>query len=319
MNDEKSDSRIELVCSDITYEIATGVFLPDQKLPTIREAVKRWQMDHRLVSKAYKRLERLGLVKSVPRSGYFVAVGTSHEIVSRHRFELQSMFDRVLSEISQSTKLSILGTFRYLANLAEIQARANPECVFVECTLIQASGHAEEITNTLSIPCLPMTIDQIGGKLNRIPHQVKTVLVTGFHYAELQQWRSCKRFNLLSVPIQVDPKLIQHKGEQAVLFEAEQSQAEHMGADLQQFLQSAKIRTEVVSDIDAALSDVFKNRKQKSKIRAYLSPRLWGEVSQAWRDHENVELTRFRIAESAWPAIADAMALPLGTMASFRS
>ena len=319
MNDEKSDSRIELVCSDITYEIATGVFLPDQKLPTIREAVERWQVDHRLVLKAYKRLERLGLVKSVPRSGYFVAVGTSHEIVSRHRFELQSMFERVSSEISQSTKLSILGTFRYLANLAEIQARANPECVFVECTFIQASGHAEEITNTLSIPCLPMTIDQIGGKLNRIPHQVKTVLVTGFHYAELQHWRSSKRFNLLSVPIQVDPQLIQHKGEQAVLFETEQSQAEHMGADLQQFLQSAKIRTEVVSDIDAALSDVFKNRKQKSKIRAYLSPRLWGEVSQAWRDHESVELTRFRIAESAWPAIADAMALPLGTMASFRT
>ena len=73
-------------------------FLPDQKLPTIREAVERWQMDHRLVSKAYKRLERLGLVKSVPRSGYFVAVGTSHEIVSRHRFELQSMFERVSGE-----------------------------------------------------------------------------------------------------------------------------------------------------------------------------------------------------------------------------
>lgn len=229
-------------------------------------------MDHRLVLKAYKRLERLGLVKSVPRSGYSVAVGTSHEIVSRARFELQSMFERVSGEISQSTKLSILGTFRYLANLAEIQARANPECVFVECTFVQASGHAEEITNTLSIPCLPMTIDQIGGKLNRIPHQVKTVLVTGFHYAELQQWRSCKRFNLLSVPIQVDPRLIQHKGEQAVLFETEQSQAEHMGADLQQFLQSAKIRTEVVSDIEAALSDVFKNRKQNPKFEPTFRP-----------------------------------------------
>ncbi len=318
MNDEKNDSRIELVCSDITYEIATGVFLPDQKLPTIREAVQRWQMDHRLVLKAYKRLERLGLVKSAPRSGYFVAVGTSHEIISRHRFELQSMFERVSGEISQSTKLSILGTFRYLANLAEIQARANPEVVFVECTYIQAAGHAEEITNALSVPCLPMTIDQIGGKLTRIPHQVKTVLITGFHFAEFQQWRSCKRFNLLSVPIQVDPKLVQRKGEQAVLFESEQSQAEHMGADLQ-FLQSAKIITKVVSDIESALSDLFKNRKQKSKIRAYLSPRLWGEVSQDWRDHENVELTRFRIAESAWPAIADAMALPLGAMASFRS
>ncbi len=318
MNDEKNDSRIELVCSDITYEIATGVFLPDQKLPTIREAVQRWDLDHRLVLKAYKRLERLGLVKSVPRSGYFVAVGTSHEIVSRHRFELQAMFERVSGEISQSTKLSILGTFRYLANLAEIQARANPECVFVECTSIQASGHAEEITSTLSVPCLPMTIDQIGGKLNRIPNQVKTVLVTGFHFAEFEKWRSCKRFNLLSVPIEVAPDLVQRKGEQAVLFESERSQAEHMGADMQQFLPSARIRTEVVSDIESALSDLFKARKQNSKIRAYLSPRLWGELSQDWRDHENVELTRFRIAESAWPAIADAIALPLGAMAGFR-
>lgn len=318
MNDEKNDSRIEVVCSDITYEIATGVFLPDQKLPTIREAVQRWGLDHRLVLKAYKRLERLGLVKSVPRSGYFVAVGTSHEIISRHRFELQAMFERVSDEISQSTNLSILGTFRYLANLAEIQARANPECVFVECTSIQASGHAEEIANTLSVPCLPMTIDQIDGKLNRIPNQVKTVLITGFHFAEFEKWRSCKRFNLLSVPIQVAPELVQRKGEQAVLFESEQWQAEHMGADIQPFLRTGKIRTEVVSDIESALSDLFKARKQKSKIRAYLSPRLWGELSQKWRDHEKVELTRFKIAESAWPAIADAIALPLGAMASFR-
>jgi hypothetical protein len=228
------------------------------------------------------------------------------------------MFERVSGEISQSTKLSILGTFRYLANLAEIEARANPECVFIECTSIQASGHAEEITNTLSVPCLPMTIDQIGGNLNRIPNQVKTVLVTGFHIAEFETWRSCKRFNLLSVPIQVDPELVQRPGEQAVLFESEQSQAEHMGADMQQSFPSAKIRTKVVSDIESALSDLFKTHKQKSKIRAYLSPRLWGQVSQVWRDHENVELTRFRIAESAWPAIADAIALPLGAMASLR-
>lgn len=260
----KNDSRIELVCSDNTYEKATGAFLPGQKLPTIREAAQRWDIDHPLVMKAYRRLEQLGLVKSVPRSGYFVSVGASHDVISRHRFELQAMFERLSDEVSKSTKWSILGTFRYLASVAEIQARANPECVFVECTSIQASGHAEEITNTLSVPCLPMTIDQIGGRLNRIPDQVKTVLVTGFHFAEFEKWRSCKRFNLLSVPIQVNFEWVHRKGEQVVLFESDHSQAAPMGADMQPFLASAKIRKEVVSDIESPLSDLFNNRKQES-------------------------------------------------------
>ena len=58
-----------MVCSHITYEIATGVFQPDTKLPTVRDAVVRWSVDHRIVLKAYKRLEQLGLVRSVPREG----------------------------------------------------------------------------------------------------------------------------------------------------------------------------------------------------------------------------------------------------------
>ncbi len=312
MNDKKDDSRIELVCSNITYEIATGLFLPGQKLPTVREAVQRWQIDHRLVLKAYKRLEQLGLVKCVSRSGYYVSVGTSHQIITKHRFELEAMFAEMSKEISKSTNLSILGTFRYLANLAEIQARASPESVFVECTSIQAAGHANEVTNTLSVPCLPMTVDQIDGKLSRIPRQVKTVLVTGFHFAEFESWRTSKRFNLLSVPIEVSPELKQPgKGEEAVVFESNESQAEHMNADLRKYLQSTKTRIEVVSDTDSALSDLF-GRKRRPKIRAYLSPRLWGQLSSDWRNHENVEQIRFRIVKSAWPSIADAIGLPLG-------
>lgn len=309
-----------MVCSHVTYEIATGVFQPETRLPTVRDAVVRWSVDHRIVLKAYKRLEQLGLVKSVPRSGYYVVAGESHELISRHRFELESMFDRLSGEISRTTSLSVLGAFRYLAQLAEIRARNHPECVFVECTQIQASGHAAEVTEYLSIPCLPMTIEQIGGKSSCIPENVRTVLVTGFHYGELRKLNDSERFNVLSVPIEVSPELIQpaSKREETIVFECDEAQAQHMAQDIDRLLRSRVCRLEVTADINSALAETFGTAKRKRNLSAFLSPRLWGRVSSEWRAHDNIHLIEFRIVESAWPSIADAIALPLGTIPSAR-
>ncbi len=315
--DSRIDQRIDLVCSHITYEIATGVFQQEAKLPTVREAVERWNVDHRIVLKAYKRLEKLGLVKCIPRSGYFVSLGESHDLVTRHRFELEAMFDRLSKEISKTTNLSVLGAFRYFAQLAEIRARINPECVFVECTQIQAAGHAAEVTGYLSIPCMPMTIDQIAGKSNRIPGHVRTVLVTGFHYGELRELVDSRNLNVLSVPIEVTKELIQpvSKREQTIIFESDESQAEHMVQDIEKIQDSRVCRLEVTSDINESLAKTYgENGKKRTKVKAFLSPRLWGRVDSHWREHPNIHLIEFRIVESAWPSIADAIGLPLGAV-----
>ena len=316
LSDARVDQRIEMVCSHVTYEIATGVFQPESKLPTVREAVERWNVDHRIVLKAYKRLEQMGLVRSVARSGYYVAAGESHDLISRHRFELESMFERMSSEISKTTSLSILGAFRYLAQLAEIRARNHPECAFVECTQIQAQGHATEVTDYLSIPCLPMTIDQIAGKSSRIPDSVRTVLVTGFHYGELRKLAKSKRLNVLSVPIAVSPDLIRpsRKQVETIVFESDESQAQHMAEDIEELVQSRNCRLEVTSDINEALGKSFASRKRDPKRRAFLSPRLWSQADPEWRKHECVHLIKFQIVQSAWSSIADAIALPLGTI-----
>ena len=317
--DAKTDPRVELVCSSITYEIATGVFKPDEKLPTVRDAVKRWGVDHRIVTRAYKQLEVAGLVRSVPRSGYFVAVGDSHDLISRHRFELQSMFDRVSSEIAQTTSLSTLGAFRYLAQLAEIQARTHPECVFAECTQIQAKGHAAEVSERLSVPCLPMTIEQISAKASRIPKHVRTVLVTGFHFAELKQLGRSKRLNVLSVPIEVDfDFILPEKGCKNIVFEYDEAQAVKMTEAIRTLKRSSACQLKVTKNVDAELTNAFSGKKRPRNLRAYLSPRLWGQAAPRWRKHENVKLIKFKIADSAWPSIADAIALPLGAIDSVR-
>ncbi len=317
----KLDQRVDLVCSNITYEIATGVFQPEAKLPTVREAVARWNVDHRIVLKAYKRLEEMGLIRSVPRSGYYVAIGEANDLISRNRFELESMFERLSGEISKTTGLSVLGALRYLAQLAEIRSRDNPECAFLECTMIQASGHAAEVKESLSIPCLPMTIEQVAGKVSRIPENVRTVLATGFHYGELGTLKKSKRFNLLSVPIEVSSELTRpaKKREETVVFESDESQGQHMAQDIEKISRVRVCRLEITSDIDKALADTFGNKKRKSNVQAFLSPRLWGRVDSKWRNHENVRLIEFRITQSAWPSIANAIGLPLGTIPSGRN
>ena len=315
----KPDQRVDLVCSHLMYEIATGVFACEDKLPTVREAAQRWRVDHRVVLKAYRRLEALGLVRRVPRSGYYVAIGESHELISRHRFALEAMFDRIAGEIAGTTNLSVLGAFRYLAQLAETRARRNPECVFVECTQLQAAGHAQEVTERLAIPCSPMTTAQISGGSNSVPAHVRTMLVTGFHLAEIRGRRLPKELTIHSAPIEVSPSLgkaVARRG-RTIVFESDEAQAEQMAEDLSRLQGARQPRLEITADINAALEDLFGARRVRQKPTAFLSPRLWGQADPKWRDHADVKLIRFQIVESAWPGIADAIGLPLGAIGGF--
>ena len=65
--------RYETLASDIAASIQNGVLKPGDRLPSVRQASKSRNVSPATVFEAYYRLEGRGLIRSRPRSGYYVA------------------------------------------------------------------------------------------------------------------------------------------------------------------------------------------------------------------------------------------------------
>ena len=62
----------EELAEEIARQIATNVLRPGDRLPSIRQTCKARHLSPSTVFQAYDRLENRGLIRAVPRSGYFV-------------------------------------------------------------------------------------------------------------------------------------------------------------------------------------------------------------------------------------------------------
>lgn len=70
-------TRYELLARELEQQIAAGVLRPGDRLPSVRQACATRRLSPSTVFQAYYLLESRGLVRAVPRSGYFVAARAS--------------------------------------------------------------------------------------------------------------------------------------------------------------------------------------------------------------------------------------------------
>lgn len=68
-----SDARYELLARELEQQIAAGVLRPGDRLPSVRQTRASRGLSPSTVFQAYYLLESRGLIRAVPRSGYFVA------------------------------------------------------------------------------------------------------------------------------------------------------------------------------------------------------------------------------------------------------
>ena len=122
-----------------------------------------------------------------------------------------------------------------------------------------------------------------------------------------------KATSIVSVPIEVAPGLTEEipaGSEHALVFETDETEAENIRADVEALGGIPPLEIRVTDDIEATLAELYPSTKVDPL--ALLSPRLWGIISPTWRRHPSVRQITFRIRAEAWPAIADAIGLPLG-------
>ncbi|WP_332852664.1 aminotransferase-like domain-containing protein [Duganella sp. S19_KUP01_CR8] len=68
-----ASSRFETLAQELQQQIAAGVLRPGDRLPSVRQTCASRRMSPSTVFQAYYLLESRGLIRAVPRSGYFVA------------------------------------------------------------------------------------------------------------------------------------------------------------------------------------------------------------------------------------------------------
>ena len=312
-----TENKAEAVVRHCVYMMATGKWLPGFKLPSVRGAEEEWGLNRLTVQKAYQHLVERGLVECRAKSGYYVTDRGATRLLSQHRFELENLYEKLVGVIRQSSDFSPFAVFRYMSRLSEMRTAERPDCAFVECTGIQSRGHADEIRMRLGVPVMPLTTQEIGSQPDRLPREIRTIFTTLFHYDELSSLKQDSELELIAVPIEVSPTLIEEMGQRqgkTFLLETEESMAKHIAHDALEMMQSCDLQVEVVNDLDRSLqSHVDRLVTSPAEDVVLLSPRHWGSVEPSIREYPFIKPVSFSIAENAWSGIAEAIGMPLGS------
>ena len=313
------DSAADNIFRHILYLIATGKWPEGMRLPSIRKAESLFGASRTTVQEAYQMLVSHKLVQAKPKSGYIIRKQGADACISRHRAVLKSLYEDFVEAITRTTDLAPLPVLRYITRLAEILDHQMPSCAFIECTLLQAEGHAREIKDRLGVSVLPLTMENAFDRQSEWPSNIKLAITTHFHHSELLSLRPQNDFKIIAIPIEVSPLLrrqIDQVNGPIVFLETEEQMARDIVHDAQQFMNDLPISTLVIGDIDRSLSEILgeKSTNQGQATTVLLSPRDWGNLNEELRSHPNVSVVTFSICESAWNMIAEFLGLPIGPL-----
>jgi len=117
----------------ITHAITTGALNPGDRLPTIRELAAEQVVNPNTVARAYRELERDGLVESGPRRGTFVTFDPPKLQARERRARLQPHLDALVAEgkvlgFTDGELVDLFeDTLRSFAETAEPTENGNPD------------------------------------------------------------------------------------------------------------------------------------------------------------------------------------------------
>ena len=84
----------------IKHAIISGALAPDERLPTVRQLAAELVINPNTVARAYRQLEREGLLDSAPGRGTFVRMTPSGMRVDERRKRLHPYIESLIAEAS---------------------------------------------------------------------------------------------------------------------------------------------------------------------------------------------------------------------------
>lgn len=178
----------------VKYYISTGEIHENQQLPTVNGLAKELEVNFETVRKAYKELEREGLLSTKRGLGTYV----SGRAVSR---ELSSGHPQSKSDLANSAKLAIKQLLESGTSADEIKrwvdrirgqaALENQKryAIFAECNTLQANEISRELCKYLQIEVRPILIKDLKEHFRKSASKdprLLAVITTGFHLNEIR-------------------------------------------------------------------------------------------------------------------------------------
>lgn len=197
--DKKSKIPLYLQLRDlIKYYISTGIIQNNEQLPGVVNLARELRINFETVRKAYKELEKEGLITvnrgkgtfailpretllPEKRAKYPIDFETSPEGVlksllvklwqqGKREKEIRAMVNRIIKELKQETP--------------------EPFVIFTECNLPQAKEVAKFLEEQLKINVRPVLVSQLKEEIARISNPERcllAVITTGFHLNEVRK------------------------------------------------------------------------------------------------------------------------------------
>ena len=95
---ESGEPIYQQLIRQITHAITSGALKPGDRLPTIRHLAAEQVVNPNTVARAYRELEREGLVESGPRRGTFVTFDPPKLMAKERRTRLKPHLDGLVAE-----------------------------------------------------------------------------------------------------------------------------------------------------------------------------------------------------------------------------
>lgn len=304
---ELAKGKLADIVQHFIYEIATGKWTPLQKLPSIREAEAIWGVNRLTVLAAYRELEKIGLVKSKDRSGYYVIENDENNVFDTN---LNQLYGKLKAFIGKQTDLDLTYVLRYFNAMAISESKINPTYAFLECTMQQAEDHSREIFEKLNIFVQPVCIQEYNVLESKIPDSAQILMTTGFHIREVRGLGKKFKKKVVNIPIEIDPDFFtkaQHPIGKVVMVEFENNMSSKISGDIRNIIENVKLEEKLIRNTEDDLLQLINDPTNQLIL---LSPRVWGQASETIKKDKRVKLIRFRISDASWKVISQTIGIP---------
>lgn len=179
----------------IKYSISTGAIQNAQQLPTVHGLAKQLGVNFETVRKAYKDLEREGLLSTERGVGTFVKAHSdsnlSSELKFNSRLDPQHFLKHSIRLLLQAGKTAEQVTAMVTEVVRQMSEESEKDVVVVaECNIRQAEEISAVLKDYLRVNVQPVLLTGLSEEIARMQKQnrkVSMVITTGFHMDEVRR------------------------------------------------------------------------------------------------------------------------------------
>lgn len=198
----------------INHYISTGVLKNRQQLPGVNELARKLDINFDTVRKAYKELEKEGLVEMKRGTGTFVNYDNLPPPKERPGMQIDS-------EPMEEVKQQIRKFLQMGMTLPEVEVLMNRAftllsgemgekyLIFCECSEAQIREISDVLESYLKVKVKPVLLENLQAELNQMPAPngaLLGVVTTGFHRAEILSLLQGRAINLHIVITNMSPE-----------------------------------------------------------------------------------------------------------------